>query len=135
MVSFLQKKENGGAHHKNKQIKLAALTVAVAAGVMAQPVKARAEEAPETEAASETESTSAQEQEAEAAAPAQSNESIVDENETVAVTTTGRTSRTSLLPAVPNGATLWTTPLHSTSSIRTGRCFPIWMSSLTQRRT
>ena len=47
---------------KNKQIKLAALTVAVAAGVMVQPVKARAEEAPETEAASETESTSAQEQ-------------------------------------------------------------------------
>lgn len=69
---------------KNKQIKLAALTVAVAAGVMVQPVKARAEEAPETSAAPETENTSAQEQAAEAAAPAQSSEEIVAGNEAIA---------------------------------------------------
>ena len=69
---------------KNKQIKLAALTVAVAAGVMVQPVNAHAEEAPAAEAASETENTSAQEQAPEAAVPAQSNEEIVDENEKIA---------------------------------------------------
>ena len=69
---------------KNKQIQLAALTVAVAAGVMVQPVKAHAEGAPETEAAVENESTSAQEQAPEAAEPAQSSEEIVAGNEDIA---------------------------------------------------
>ena len=69
---------------KNKQIQLAALTVAVAAGVMIQPVKAHAEAAPETEAAAEPENTSAQEQEPETTVPAQSNEEVIAGNNDIA---------------------------------------------------
>lgn len=69
---------------KNKQIQLAALTVAVAAGVMVQPVKAHAEEALEPQTAPEAESSSAQEQAPEAAEPAQSDEEIIAGNEEIA---------------------------------------------------
>lgn len=69
---------------KNKQIQLAALTVAVAAGVMVQPVKAHAEEALEPQTAPEAESSSAQEQAPEAAEPTQSNAEIIAGNEEIA---------------------------------------------------
>lgn len=69
---------------KNKQIQLAALTVAVAAGVMVQPVKAHAETAPDAKAAPDSEAALAPEQQPEAAAPAQSSEEIKADNEEIA---------------------------------------------------
>lgn len=67
---------------KNKQIQLAALTVA--AGVMVQPVKAHAEEALEPQTVPEAESSSTQEQAPEAAEPAQSDAEIIAGNEEIA---------------------------------------------------